>query len=127
MWRALASCLRRWVEPTGGLLDLGAGRGEFSRSIRAGRKWALDTSRAPAECWGPDIRPLIQSALDPLPIPSNRLSTVFASNLLDDRPGNARLADSYHICHHPLPAPFGRRSPRIGRARPAFGPLLAKG
>ena len=49
VWRVLASYLQRWVDPTGGLLDLGAGYGEFSRSIRAGQKWALDTSRALAE------------------------------------------------------------------------------
>ena len=83
VWRALASYLQRWVDPTGGLLDLGAGYGEFSRSIRAGQKWALDDNRALIEYWGPEIRPLIQPALDPLPIPSNSLSTVFASNFFE--------------------------------------------
>lgn len=83
VWRVLASYLQRWVDPAGGLLDLGAGYGEFSRFIRAGQKWALDTNRALIEYWGPEVRPLIQSALDPLPIPSRSLSTVFASNLLE--------------------------------------------
>jgi SAM-dependent methyltransferase len=83
LWRVLASYLQRWVDPTGGLLDLGAGYGEFSRSIRASQKWALDTNPALTEYWGPEIQPLIQSALDPLPIPPNSLSTVFASNFFE--------------------------------------------
>jgi SAM-dependent methyltransferase len=83
VWRALASYLQRWVDPAGGLLDLGAGYGEFSRFIRAGQKWALDTNRALIEYWGPEVRPLIQSALDPLPLPSSSLSTVFASNFFE--------------------------------------------
>jgi SAM-dependent methyltransferase len=83
VWRVIASYLQRWVEPTGALLDLGAGYGEFSLSIQAGRKWALDTNPVLAEYWGPGVQPILQSALEPLPIPSGSLSTVFASNFFE--------------------------------------------
>ena len=74
VWRVLCSYLQRWVEPAGELLDLGAGYGEFSRSIRSGQKWALDTNPELTAYWLPDTRPLIQSALEPLPLPTGGLS-----------------------------------------------------
>jgi len=83
VWRVLCSYLQRWVEPAGELLDLGAGYGEFSRSIRSGQKWALDTNPELTSYWLPDVRPLIQSALEPLPLPTGGLSTVFASNFFE--------------------------------------------
>lgn len=83
VWHVLASYLQRWVEPAGGLLDLGAGYGEFSRSIHCGPKWALDINPDLVQYWSPDSRPLIQSALDPLPLPSGELATVFASNFFE--------------------------------------------
>lgn len=83
VWRVLASYLQRWVEPTGELLDLGAGYGEFSRAIRSGQRWALDTNPRLAQHWPAETRALIQSALDPLPLPTDSLSTVFASNFFE--------------------------------------------
>jgi SAM-dependent methyltransferase len=83
VWRVLCSYLQRWVEPAGGLLDLGAGYGEFSRSIQSGQKWALDTNPELAAYWAPGTKPLIQSALEPWPLPSGGLATVFASNFFE--------------------------------------------
>ena len=83
VWKALAGYLQKWVDPQGGLLELGAGYGEFSREITAGEKWALDMNPALVEYWGKDVKPLIQSALDPLPIESGSLATVFASNFFE--------------------------------------------
>ena len=83
VWKALAGYLQKWVDPRGGLLELGAGYGEFSREITAGEKWALDMNPELVEYWGKDVKPLIQSALDPLPIESGSLATVFASNFFE--------------------------------------------
>ena len=83
VWNVLAGYLQRWVDPTGGLLEMGAGYGEFSREIAAGQKWALDMNPELVRYWGSDVRPLIQSALEPLPIASGSLSTVFASNFFE--------------------------------------------
>jgi SAM-dependent methyltransferase len=83
VWRVLASYLARWVDQNGELLELGAGYGEFVREIRAAGKWAIDVNPALAEHWGVTVTPLIQSALEPLPIESGRLATVFASNFFE--------------------------------------------
>ena len=83
VWNVLAGYLQQWVDPKGGLLEMGAGYGEFSREIAAGQKWALDMNPELVRYWGEDVRPLIQSALEPLPIASGSLSTVFASNFFE--------------------------------------------
>jgi SAM-dependent methyltransferase len=82
-WRAIARYLQRWVDEKASLLELGAGYGEFSKSIRAARKWALDQNPSLVEHWGEGITPLIQEALDPLPIASATVGTVFASNFFE--------------------------------------------
>jgi SAM-dependent methyltransferase len=83
LWRVLARYLQPWVDPAADMLELGAGYGEYSRSATARRKYALDLNPALANHWGPHVTPLIQSALDPLPIPSSTLATVFASNFFE--------------------------------------------
>jgi len=82
-WRAIARYLQRWVDPKENLLELGAGYGEFSKSIQAARKWALDLNPALIEYWGSGITPLIQGALEPLPLASGAVGTVFASNFFE--------------------------------------------
>src|SRR5512135_114768 len=83
VWRALCRYLARWVDPQGGLLDLGAGYGDFSRFSEARAKWALDINIQLTGRWGASVRPLIQSALEPLRIPDRSLATVFASNFFE--------------------------------------------
>ena len=65
------------------MLELGAGYGEFSRFIRSERKWALDRNPELAGYWQDEVCPLIQSALDPIPLPAASVGTVFASNFLE--------------------------------------------
>jgi ubiquinone/menaquinone biosynthesis C-methylase UbiE len=83
VWNAISSYLQPWVSADEGLLDLGAGYGDFTRPIRASAKWALDMDPRLTQHWGPGITPLIQSALEPLPIDDNSLATVFASNFFE--------------------------------------------
>jgi SAM-dependent methyltransferase len=83
VWRALCRYLRPWVDPNGGLLDLGAGYGEFSRFTKARKKWALDLNPDLEAYWPEEVVPLIQPALKPLPIASCSLRTVFASNFFE--------------------------------------------
>ncbi len=82
-WRAIAAYLQRWIDERGNLLELGAGYGEFSNAIRAACKWALDRNPALADYWGKGITPLIQQALDPIPLASGTLDVVFASNFFE--------------------------------------------
>ncbi len=100
VWRVLARYLQPWVRPEGALLELGAGYGEFSRSITAREKWALDMNPALVSHWGPGISPLIQSALDPLPLPDATLDTIFASNFFEHftlEQGAAILAEARRL------------------------------
>jgi SAM-dependent methyltransferase len=83
VWRALCRYLKPWVDPDAGLLDLGAGYGDFSRFATARGKWALDMNPDLIGHWETTVHPLIQSALDPLPLPSASLGTVFASNFFE--------------------------------------------
>lgn len=84
VWRVLCGYLQPWVDPAGTLLDMGAGYGEFSRFITAsGGKWALDLNPELIGYWPENVRPIIQSATDPLPLPDSGLTTVFSSNLLE--------------------------------------------
>ena len=83
VWRVLSRYLARWVDPGAGLLDLGAGYGDFSRFATAREKWALEMNPELIAHWHPAVRPLIQSALDPFPLTSGSLGTVFASNFFE--------------------------------------------
>ncbi len=83
VWNAVSRYLQHFVSEEGALLDLGAGYGEFSRSIRARQKWALDVNAELVSHWGAEVRPLIQSALDPLPLSAGSCGAVFASNFFE--------------------------------------------
>jgi SAM-dependent methyltransferase len=82
-WRAIARYLQTWIDPQSNCLELGAGYGEFSKSIRAARKWALDQNPSLPEYWGSEITALIQDALAPLPLAAASIGTVFASNFFE--------------------------------------------
>lgn len=100
VWSVLAEYLQRWVDPRGELLELGAGYGEFSRAIVAGQKWALDINPELVSYWGADVKPVIQSALDPLPIETESLATVFASNFFEHftlEQGASILAEAHRV------------------------------
>ena len=83
VWRSLCRYLAPWVDPSAGLLDLGAGYGDFSRFSVADPKWALDMNPELIAHWEDSVRPLVQSALDPLPLDTGSLGTVFASNFFE--------------------------------------------
>jgi SAM-dependent methyltransferase len=83
VWKAIGRYLQPWIAHEEGLLELGAGYGEFSRQINASPKWALEQNQALVKYWGESVRPVIQSALDPWPLPDQSLGTVFASNFLE--------------------------------------------
>jgi ubiquinone/menaquinone biosynthesis C-methylase UbiE len=99
-WRAIARYLQRWVDPDANLLELGAGYGEFSKSIRAARKWALDNNPALTEYWGTRITPLIQQALETLPLGSGSMDAVFASNFFEhftQEEGREILSEAWRV------------------------------
>lgn len=83
VWSAICRYLQPWVAQDQGLLDLGAGYADFSRLIVAAKKWGLDRNSELVTYWGDSVVPLIQSALDPWPLATGTLGTVFASNFFE--------------------------------------------
>lgn len=83
VWNVITGYLQRWVREECGVLDLGAGYGDFIRTVHARSKWALDMNTKLMEHWGEGVTPMIQSALDPFPIEAGKLGTVFASNFFE--------------------------------------------
>lgn len=83
VWKALCRYLQPWIPENEGVLELGAGYGEFSRHIAAARKFAMDLNPQLAEYWGDAVTPLIQSAADLWPLDSGSVGTVFASNFFE--------------------------------------------
>ena len=102
VWRALCRYLQPWVDSGEGLLELGAGYGEFSREIVAAQKWALEQNGNLVQYWGHAVTPLIQSVLDPWPIAAGSLGTVFASNFFEHftlEQGAEILAQAWRVLH----------------------------
>lgn len=83
VWRAVCAYLTPFIDEHAPLLELGAGYGEFSRFARASTKWALDRNPDLTAYWPPEVQPLTQSALSPLPLKEASVATVFASNFFE--------------------------------------------
>jgi ubiquinone/menaquinone biosynthesis C-methylase UbiE len=83
VWGAVGAYLQRYIPEGEAVLDLGAGYGEFVQSVQAREKWALDCNPDLRQYWGREVRPLIQSALEPLPLAGGALGAVLASNFFE--------------------------------------------
>jgi ubiquinone/menaquinone biosynthesis C-methylase UbiE len=83
VWRAVCAYLQPFIDENAPLLELGAGYGEFSRFARASAKWAVDLNHELTAYWPPEVRPLTQSALSPLPLEDASVATIFASNFFE--------------------------------------------
>jgi ubiquinone/menaquinone biosynthesis C-methylase UbiE len=93
VWHVLCrDFFQRYVHPDSTLLDLGAGWGEFTRNISAGRKYAMDLN---PDC-GPRVEGyatfLQQDCSAHWEIEDNSLDIVFTSNFLEHLP-NKGLVD----------------------------------
>jgi ubiquinone/menaquinone biosynthesis C-methylase UbiE len=83
IWCEICQYLKRFVSENSTVLDLGAGYGDFLQHIRAEKKYGLELNKALIQHWPDDVKPIIQSALDPFPINDHVISVVFASNFFE--------------------------------------------
>jgi len=107
IWHEIGAFLQRWVPPSGVVLEIGCGRGEFVRNIAAREKWAVDL-RDVADDLPPDVR--FQQA-DGLALrgrlPANRFDVVFMSNYLEHLASRESVVEQLRVAHD-LVAPGGR-------------------
>lgn len=73
------------------LLDLGAGWGEFTRAVKAGRKFAMDLNPDTGKRVAGVAEFLHQDCASPWPLAEGSLDCVFTSNFLEHLPGKALI------------------------------------
>jgi len=82
---------QRFVTESDTVLDLGAGWGEFIRTIRAARRLALDLNEEMPARVGPGIEAVVHDFLNPWPIDDAAVDVVFSSNVFEHMPDKAAL------------------------------------
>ncbi|MGD0235496.1 MAG: methyltransferase domain-containing protein [Syntrophorhabdales bacterium] len=83
VWREICHYLQSYLPNQAVTLDLGAGYCDFSRHLIADKKYALDIDSAFLQYWPDDVKPLLQSALEPFPLDDSSISVVLASNFFE--------------------------------------------
>jgi ubiquinone/menaquinone biosynthesis C-methylase UbiE len=83
VWRHVARYLQRWVDRDGALLDVAAGYADFTASIEAGRKVAIDVDAGLSARAGAGIECHVGDAVDLSRFADGEFATVFASNFLE--------------------------------------------
>jgi len=83
VWRHIAMYLQRWISPTADVLELGAGYCDFSNSISAGSRTAIDVEPGFAEFASAGVVTSIGPCTDLSRFTDASFDVVFASNLFE--------------------------------------------
>ncbi|MGB1609632.1 MAG: class I SAM-dependent methyltransferase, partial [Ilumatobacteraceae bacterium] len=83
VWEHIATYLSRWVDAEGAVLDLAAGRGEWSAAIDARRRVAVDLHPSLDELVPDGVEAVVGDATDLSRFGSGEFDTVVASNFLE--------------------------------------------
>ena len=83
VWENIATYLSRWVDAEGAVLDLAAGRGEWSAAIDARRRVAIDLHPSLDELVPDGVEAVVGDATDLSRFGSGEFDTVVASNFLE--------------------------------------------
>jgi ubiquinone/menaquinone biosynthesis C-methylase UbiE len=83
VWRHVARYLQRWVDREGALLDVAAGYADFTASIDAARKVAIDIDPDLPARAGDGIECHVGDAVDLSRFGDGEFATAFASNFLE--------------------------------------------
>jgi SAM-dependent methyltransferase len=108
VWQVLTrEFFQRWVPEDGTLLDLGAGYCEFTNTIKAGKKIAVDLNPSTEQMAGPDVQVLAQDVAEPWAVAPDSVDVVFTSNFFEHLPTKDALMRCLQQAHRVL-RPGGR-------------------
>jgi len=92
VWRVLtADFFQKWLNPSGAILDLGCGYGEFINQIIAREKYGMDLNPDSARMLVPGVKFIQQDCSRIWPLPENCLDGVFTSNFFEHLPDKSTL------------------------------------
>ncbi len=108
LWEVLvADVFQRYVPSDGTVLDLGAGRCEFTNAVRARRRIAVDLDPTIRTLVDPGVEALVTSSTDLGAVADGSVDCVFTSNFFEHLPGSAELLATLREVRRVL-APGGR-------------------
>lgn len=92
VWQVLtAKFFQPLIRPSGAVLDLGCGYGEFINQIQAQEKYGMDLNPDSARKLEGGIRFFEQDCSKTWPLPEGKLDAVFTSNFFEHLPDKATL------------------------------------
>lgn len=92
VWRIICGeYLSRWISADAAVLDLGCGWGEFSNSVTAGRRYAMDLNPDAEARLPAGTRFLHQDCSQSWALADGELDVVFTSNFLEHLPDKAGI------------------------------------
>jgi SAM-dependent methyltransferase len=95
VWQILVSrFFSQWIRPEHSVLDLGCGYGEFSNTVPAAHKFAMDLNPAARNRLNPEIQLFQQDCSQPWPLQDSTLDVVFTSNFFEHLPNKQLLQDT---------------------------------
>jgi SAM-dependent methyltransferase len=95
VWQILVSrFFSQWIRPEHSILDLGCGYGEFSNTVPAAHKFAMDLNPAARNRLNPEVHLFQQDCSQPWPLEDSTLDVVFTSNFFEHLPNKQLLQDT---------------------------------
>ena len=92
----------RYVNPTGTVVDIGAGYCEFINNVEAKRKIAVDLNPEVSRFAKPDVEIINESCTAIAKLPTATADTVFMSNFLEHLPSKQMVLDTFREAHRIL-------------------------
>jgi len=97
IWQELGKYLQRYVDPTGGVVDIACDVGYFIRNVRASERWATDI-RDVGSALPPDVHFVHASGLELVDaMPNNHFDLAFMSNYLEHLPSTEDVVQQLRV------------------------------
>ena len=97
VWRHVSSYLQRWIDPSADVLELGAGYCDFSNTISARSRTAVDVEPRFVESADAGVVTVVGPCTDLSHFEDDSFDVVFASNLLEHLDRDAVSATLHEV------------------------------